>query len=48
MVGDRIDNDTLPAKSLGMKTVWVKQGFGGMFTITNKNQKADKEILTIL
>ncbi|MCM1286103.1 MAG: HAD family hydrolase [Acetobacter sp.] len=28
MIGDRIDNDILPAKSLGMKTVWIKQGFG--------------------
>lgn len=27
MVGDRIDNDILPAKKIGMKTVWVKQGF---------------------
>ena len=27
MVGDRIDNDILPAKKLGIKTVWVKQGF---------------------
>ena len=27
MVGDRLDNDILPAKQLGMKTVWVKQGF---------------------
>ncbi len=27
MVGDRIDNDILPAKELGMRTVWVKQGF---------------------
>ena len=29
MVGDRIDNDILPAKKIGMKTVWIKQGFGG-------------------
>ena len=27
MVGDRLDNDMLPAKSIGMKTVWVRQGF---------------------
>lgn len=27
MVGDRIDNDILPAKKLGIKTVWLKQGF---------------------
>ncbi|MBQ9551620.1 MAG: HAD family hydrolase [Clostridia bacterium] len=27
MVGDRLDNDILPAKQLGMKTVWVRQGF---------------------
>ena len=27
MVGDRIDNDILTAKKIGMKTVWVKQGF---------------------
>jgi len=27
MIGDRLDNDIIPAKKLGMKTVWVKQGF---------------------
>lgn len=27
MVGDRLDNDMVPAKKLGMKTVWIKQGF---------------------
>lgn len=26
MVGDRLDNDIIPAKSIGMKTVWVKKG----------------------
>ena len=26
MVGDRLDNDIILAKSLGMKTVWVKNG----------------------
>lgn len=28
MIGDRIDNDILPANKIGMKTVWIKQGFG--------------------
>ncbi|MBQ4157393.1 MAG: HAD family hydrolase [Clostridia bacterium] len=26
MVGDRLDNDMLPAKMIGMKTVWVRTG----------------------
>ena len=26
MVGDRLDNDIAPAKALGMKTIWVRQG----------------------
>ena len=27
MIGDRLDNDIIPAKKLGMKTVWVRQGY---------------------
>jgi len=27
MVGDRLDNDIAPAKKLGMRAIWVKQGF---------------------
>ncbi len=30
MVGDRLDNDVFPANRLGLKTVWIKNGFGGM------------------
>ncbi len=30
MVGDRIDNDILPTNKLGMLTVWIKQGLGGL------------------
>ncbi len=30
MIGDRLDNDIVPAKHLGMKTVWVSgQGYAG-------------------
>ncbi|MCH5269218.1 MAG: HAD family hydrolase [Lachnospiraceae bacterium] len=27
MIGDRLDNDIAPAKKLGMKTIWIRQGF---------------------
>lgn len=30
MIGDRLDNDIRPAKGLGMTTIWIRQGFGGM------------------
>lgn len=30
MIGDRIDNDIVPAKRLGMTAIWIRQGFGGM------------------
>ena len=33
MIGDRIDNDIFPAKNLGMKTMWIRQGFGGLWNI---------------
>ena len=26
MVGDRLDNDIIPANDLGMYTIWMKQG----------------------
>lgn len=28
IVGDRLYNDIVPANKIGIKTVWVKQGFG--------------------
>lgn len=38
MIGDRIDNDILPAKNIGMKTMWVQQGFGGMWKIQSDDE----------
>ena len=38
MIGDRLDNDIMPAKQLGLKTIWIRQGFGGMGTpLTEKD-----------
>lgn len=37
MIGDRLDNDIIPAKRLGMNTVWIKQGFAAF-------RKADDEM----
>lgn len=44
MIGDRIDNDIIPAKEMGMATIWVKQGFGKYWTFTNESEKADFEV----
>lgn len=35
MIGDRLDNDIIPAKQLGMQTIWVRQGFAREQAITN-------------
>ena len=44
MIGDRLDNDILPAKALGMKTVWIKQGFGALQKPLSKLEEADYTI----
>lgn len=41
MIGDRIDNDIIPAKNIGMHTIWMKQGFGAYWTITAEEEKAE-------
>ncbi len=44
MIGDRLDNDIAPAKKLGMKTVWIKQGLGGLASVNCEEEQADYEI----
>ena len=44
MIGDRLDNDILPAKSLGMKTVWIKRGFGALQKPLSKSEEPDYTI----
>ena len=38
MIGDRLDNDIEPAKAVGMKTVWIKHGFGRFQTPIPHNE----------
>lgn len=41
MIGDRLDNDIAPAKRIGMKTVWVRQGFAKYQGINNESERPD-------
>ena len=41
MIGDRTDNDVAPAKSLGMQTVLIRQGYGGHDTIHHEGEIPD-------
>ena len=44
MIGDRVDNDIVPGKRIGMKTIWIKQGFGKYWSIRNQEEQADYEV----
>ncbi|MBQ9747409.1 MAG: HAD family hydrolase [Clostridia bacterium] len=44
MVGDRPDNDIAPAAALGMRTVRVTQGLGGMMPVTCETMRADATV----
>ncbi len=41
MVGDRIDNDIIPANKIGMTTVWIKQGFGSYAELKTVEEQPD-------
>ena len=41
MVGDRLDNDIIPANKIGITTVWIKQGFGGLSEAKSKEEQPD-------
>lgn len=47
MIGDRIENDIAPAKLLGMKTIWVRQGFARFGKLTKDNERPDCTINSI-
>ena len=41
MVGDRLENDIVPARQLGMKTIWVRQGFAKYQSVEKECEKPD-------
>lgn len=41
MIGDKLTNDIAPAKALGFKTVWIRQEWGGLQTITDDSMRPD-------
>lgn len=47
MIGDRLDNDILPANSLGMRTVRVLQGFGSLQKPLTPMETPDHEIRSL-
>lgn len=47
MIGDRLDNDIVPAKQLGMKAIWVRQGFAKFQSVKNENEKPNYVIENI-
>ena len=48
MIGDRIDNDIVPAKLMGMRTIWIKQGYGQYWNITDDVEEADCTIHSLI
>lgn len=44
MIGDRLDNDIAPANRIGMKTAWIKQGFGGLSVVKSEEETPDYTI----
>lgn len=44
MIGDRLDNDIVPAKRLGLATIWIRQGFGGMASPSSEEETPDYRV----
>ena len=47
MIGDRIDNDIIPANKIGMTTVWIRQGFGGYAELKTVEEQPDYIVNTL-
>ena len=47
MIGDRLDNDIVPAKKIGMKTIWVRQGFAKYQSVKTESEKPNYTVENI-
>lgn len=47
MIGDRLDNDIIPAKKLGMKTIWVRSALAVYQKVRNDEEQPDFTIDSI-
>lgn len=47
MIGDRLDNDIAPAKRAGLRTIWIRQGFGGMAVPSSQEETPDYCVNTL-
>ena len=48
MIGDRLDNDIFPAKKLGMKTIWIRQGFSIYQHPVSKEYEPDETVESLM
>lgn len=48
MIGDRLDNDIAPAKSIGMRTIWVRQGFYQFWNVSAPDEKPDYTVDSLI
>ena len=47
MIGDRPDNDIAPAKRLGMRTIRITQGLGGLMPVKSEEERADATVSSL-
>ena len=47
MIGDRLDNDIVPAKAVGMRTVWLPQGPAVWHSVRRAAECPDRQVTSL-
>lgn len=47
MIGDRLDNDVVPAKAVGMRTVWLPQGPAVWHSVRSAEERPDRRVKSL-